>query len=121
MSEQTTIPAPGRERDALVAERVMGWTRWQRVWVHDNGQLEPPRPWSTAAAAALDVLKAIEQKGYTWSLARDHRSPAEPNALAYWCAIFGGSPVCCLVMVGADTIANAITAASLRALEAERC
>ena len=121
MSEQ--IPEPGRERDALVAERVMGWRRWQPVnqppdnrfnlWVYDNGQLTGNLPaWSTDDAAALDVLKAMEARGWGWEI---NGSPVAKAYAAFWLieepAISAGE--------FGESIADAITAAALSAVATE--
>jgi hypothetical protein len=121
MSEQT-IPAPGPERDALVAERVFGWTYASATfpsgelgwWVRPRGigQVDPAN-WSTDDPAALLVLAAMEGKGYGWQIQRDQQ--AGNVVVHFWqrFRLVGSS-------LDGPTLADAITAAALRALEAAR-
>lgn len=73
-----------REIDALVAEKIMGWTRepdkttdWQEtpwyedcIWTTPCGQLSKiyPPNYSTSIEAAWEVVEKLISDGYTWDL-----------------------------------------------------
>lgn len=64
---------PGRELDAIVAERVMKYRRKRddcnTFWVDEFGE-EPThsQDYSTDIAAAWEVVKAVKKKGYGFRL-----------------------------------------------------
>jgi hypothetical protein len=63
---------PGRELDALVAEKVMGWKRDGMSWIDTDGEIryyeaskyEP----STSIAAAWEVVEAMRMRGFSLNL-----------------------------------------------------
>jgi len=60
----------GRELDALVAEKVMGWTLSGRVWIDERGHLQTIEPTSFGSfepssdiAAAWEVVEKMRARG----------------------------------------------------------
>lgn len=65
--EIMAMPA-GRELDALVAEKVIGWRRIElhETWRSPSGETTPHFPaYSTDIAAAYEMERAISEKGIT--------------------------------------------------------
>lgn len=88
-----------RELDALVAERVMGWSKVRHNDVAWYGQA-PGDKWSTTdipnystdIAAAVEVMKAMHDKGY-WSHCGYSGKPEywpSVNGIKLWWATFHG-------------------------------
>jgi hypothetical protein len=96
----------GRELDALVAEKVMGWHRedvpqpgrsWYggivpnqpppQVWVDPDGeQWDKPWPWSTEIAASWAVVEKLGDQGLSFGLV----SPGAKAESTGWSALFAG-------------------------------
>lgn len=76
---------PGKELDALIAEKVMGWERkcigddyyLENPRAHHLSKYNAPQPYSTHIAAAWEVVeKIVEDTGMEyvfWSLAGDNK------------------------------------------------
>lgn len=118
----------GRELDALIAEKVMGWTRYTEYvhgpLMHGGGMMtlytgesatRGGRTWSVDGfkpsvdiAAAWEVLEKIEQEGWHWGIdgGRDG-----PMTIGFYDKTEGA--VC---EVSADTVAEAICLAALNAV-----
>ena len=121
---------PGREMDALVAERVMGW----RVMAEyepgvikclvDGNQCEVNPPefprYSTDIAAAWEVVMELLHRGFSTAIESEDRG-------AHWFRISGGEApegpcylpngeVCCSSLVSAP---HAICLAALKAVGVE--
>jgi hypothetical protein len=115
------IPPPGRERDALIAERVMGWIPrplyakcdGEPCFEVPSGALHYASPWSTDDALSMAVLKPFWAWGCSWNVWSDHPTK-------HGCCIFGDpgnddiGPE--LANVTAETIAAAVTEAALLAV-----
>jgi hypothetical protein len=65
---------PGRELDALVAEKVMGWTKvGENAWEAPNIKGYPLLPrYSTDIATAWEVVEKIAQKWHDFNIGRHH-------------------------------------------------
>lgn len=116
---------PGRELDALVAEKVMGWIPYppQRLlqypgWYLPNGEFkniaELPR-YSTDIAAAMQVLDVIwKKRGDKFS----HLEISRDSCIGWYCRL-APEPGHCdpFVFAIGDTPSHAISLAALRAWE----
>ena len=77
---------PGRELDALVAEKVMGWTRGtistygglMPAWIDATGRAHPPNAtsggWlpSVDIRAAWEVVEKMQADGWMWQVEYDY-------------------------------------------------
>lgn len=110
----------GRELDAMIAEKVMGWTNDDYGWLDDNGLIrgwaiaegEPPLPnFSTQIAAAWLVIEkmkhfTLRRKGESWTVEyRDCGNPMDHFVVDDCCA-----------SVTADTAPLAICLAAIKAV-----
>ena len=85
----------GRELDALVAEKVMGWTRDDRgAWVPPgcrplrNGYYtERPGCYSTDIAAAWRVVEAMRVAGWYTKVEDGHDGPPSENPRGWHCRV----------------------------------
>lgn len=105
---------PGRELDALVAEKVMGWTKGVTGWAKPGGGgcLDLPE-FSEDIAAAMRVLHAVTQR-----LGTDYY-PILMRPYADWFAGFSMSyPDCCDWEATAEGLPEAICLAALKAVGA---
>ncbi|MFA6046271.1 MAG: hypothetical protein WC718_14905 [Phycisphaerales bacterium] len=120
MSEQQPIPPPGPERDIALAP-LMGWTMTMAavsVGGHEywrpTGKFDyrpSPPPWSTDDAAVIDVLRAMAAKRYGWQMERDNEDGLVTVRLWREFALRGSA--------NATSLADAITAAAIGAIEAD--
>lgn len=141
---ERTMPAPGRERDRMLGEalgyslsiydsdyrencywalldpegnRVLmgdGWREGERASA-DEAWADLPQ-WSTSDPASLDVLAAMEARGYVWVI--DHCQPGR-----YFCrmgTLYEGEPNGDAQEAEAGTLADAITQAAIMAVWAEQ-
>lgn len=123
-SEWRELPA-GPEMDALVAERVLGWTNCHVALGNARGippefaDKQPPdrtinfpgKAWSRVISSAWEVVEAMEARGY--SLALDTKCPGMPYVMAGFQSSTPGS-------IGrAKTVPLAICRAALAALDME--
>lgn len=138
MTMTTTLNA-GRAMDALVAEKVMGWTRWEwergdwdgpadatifaqherSLAVYANGE-EEPSFWfapSTDIAAAWQVVERMRDLGWPWGGARWRVSEWTSPRKAEFSAQFEKLNV--TVGADAETAPLAICRAALAAVEAQ--
>jgi hypothetical protein len=121
----------GRELDALVAEKVMGWTsdlyahslmgEKVRLWL-------PPPPsdvahtadtlprYSTDIAAAWEVVEKVSGPGLAFELVDVGSFNPGYTELPRWCASFGDGNV--VIAEEADTAPHAICLAALKAVGA---
>lgn len=62
---------PGPELDALVSEKVMGWSNHQQQWIPRGAELVPWRP-STEIDAAWEVVRKLQRDGHLVVLSCPH-------------------------------------------------
>lgn len=113
---------PGRELDALIAERVMGWRNIptasvpDRPWIDEHGMgFQDLKPYSTDISAAWEVVEKLggflDLKRYVLIQGQGMKCIADfVSHRAY------GKPSCSAI---ADTPAHAICLAALKAVEHE--
>jgi hypothetical protein len=120
----------GRELDAAIAERVMGWTRFpEAMHPTDNRTIggvlycPPEYPWngnamnvvpyfSSDIAAAMEVVEHLFRQGYTVTV---HASGIDQK---YWCAVCTPKPDC--MWFGSDMLDTAPEAICRAAIQATR-
>lgn len=112
----------GRELDALVAEKVMGWKRHDLGpingvrWVNKDGRIidtEHPFTYSTDIAAAWEVVEKMEKDGWQ---ASGHMSATETG---YWNFQFTKINEQKQFYALTKTVPYAICLAALKAIEVE--
>ena len=119
----------GRELDALVAEKVMGWTRGLRYGNGNGEWIEPgrendahKRTWdttpcfSTDIAAAWQVVERMEADG--WGHKHLFHSPGAEDPGYYWTFMKPGKGIRSMSESHAETLPLAICLAALKAVGA---
>ena len=120
---ERTMPPIGEERDALVAELVFGWLKCDTCgdetcyWQEDYGYRKSLTACSTDNHAALDALMGIQRQGWDVSLTlvaigMPGRYAGKSNVILRKEGMYGGEI--------ADTLADAVSAAVIRAKWAEQ-
>lgn len=119
--ETTEVRTAGRELDALVAEKVMGWKRYGRrnsgTWTAPGGFNASAGSWptySTDIAAAWEVVEAMQKKAWVTEVSADCFVDGRPAGFTAHCWYDDDSRH----YATADTAPLAICRAALQAMEA---
>lgn len=75
----------GREMDALIHEKVMGWPKSPifGVYEYPDGGYDFAPPYSTDIAAAWPVVEKLERDGFRWSVAVRNPHMSDTKILPY--------------------------------------